>query len=194
MVLRGFVTIWSLATPPTRKSPFSLSATTLGRTRLPLSVGTTRGMRLRTCATQVFVVPRSMPRMGFSREGEPGMGSFYHTPDGRPPPGRSERGVVAVAPLLDRRDLGFRFRLRPEQRRDDERPLRCRSRPEECRVVCGRERRNGRGILELPPLVERRIAGELLHEARGLQHHPLAVARRGHERQAQVQVVLRACA
>src|SRR3990172_7499986 len=30
-------------------------------------------MRLRTCATQVLVVPRSMPRMGFSRDGEPGM-------------------------------------------------------------------------------------------------------------------------
>src|SRR3990172_5654160 len=30
-------------------------------------------MRLRTCATQVLIVPRSMPRMGFSRDGEPGM-------------------------------------------------------------------------------------------------------------------------
>src|SRR6266545_75259 len=78
MVLRGFVTIWSLATPPTRKAPFSESATTLGSTRLPLSVGTTLGMRLRTCATQVFVVPRSMPRMGFSRAGEPGIPWFYH--------------------------------------------------------------------------------------------------------------------
>src|SRR6266536_5318091 len=167
MVFFGFVTIWSLATPPTRKSPFSLSATTRGRTRLPLAVGTTRGMRLRTCATQVFVVPRSMPRMGFSREGEPGMGPFYHTPDGQPSRCRSGRDVVAVSPLLDRGDLGSRFRLRPEQRRDDERPLRRRSRPEERRVVSDRERRNHRRILELPPLVEHRIAGELLHEARG---------------------------
>ena len=29
--------------------------------RLPRSVGTTFGIRLRTCATQAFVVPRSMP-------------------------------------------------------------------------------------------------------------------------------------
>src|SRR4051794_35488548 len=67
MVLRGFTTIWSLATLPTKRSPFSLTATTLGRMSEPLSLGTTRATLLRTYATQVLVVPRSMPsRMGFS--------------------------------------------------------------------------------------------------------------------------------
>src|SRR4051794_24320917 len=67
MVLRGLTTIWSLATLPTRRSPFSLTATTLGRMSEPLSLGTTRATLLRTYATQVLVVPRSMPsRMGLS--------------------------------------------------------------------------------------------------------------------------------
>src|SRR5438067_1999121 len=67
MVLRGFTTIWSLATLPTSRSPFSLTATTLGRMSDPLSLGTTRATLLRTYATQVLVVPRSMPsRMGLS--------------------------------------------------------------------------------------------------------------------------------
>src|SRR6266849_1238758 len=53
MVLRGFTTIWSLATLPTRSAP--------------LSLGTTFAILLRTYATHVFVVPRSIPsRMGFS--------------------------------------------------------------------------------------------------------------------------------
>src|SRR6266850_5520932 len=67
MVLRGFTTIWSLATWPTSRSPFSLTATTLGRISDPLSLGTTRATLLRTYATQVLVVPRSIPsRMGLS--------------------------------------------------------------------------------------------------------------------------------
>src|SRR5712692_1142853 len=67
MVLRGFTTIWSLATLPTSRSPFSLTATTEGRMSDPLSLGTTRATLLRTYATQVLVVPRSMPsRMGLS--------------------------------------------------------------------------------------------------------------------------------
>src|SRR5712671_3570678 len=67
MVLRGFTTIWSLATLPTSISPFSETATTLGRMSAPLSLGTTRAILLRTYATHVFVVPRSIPsRMGFS--------------------------------------------------------------------------------------------------------------------------------
>src|SRR6267143_4938989 len=67
MVLRGLTTIWSLATLPTSRSPFSLIATTLGRMSDPLSLGTTRATLLRTYATQVLVVPRSMPsRMGLS--------------------------------------------------------------------------------------------------------------------------------
>src|SRR5512134_2879346 len=48
-------------------SPRSVSATTVGRIRLPRSVGTTFGMRARTWATQALVVPRSMPMMDFSR-------------------------------------------------------------------------------------------------------------------------------
>src|SRR5712664_441129 len=67
MVLRGFTTIWSLATLPTRSSPFSETATTLGRMSAPLSLGTTFAILLRTYATHVLVVPRSIPRrMGFS--------------------------------------------------------------------------------------------------------------------------------
>src|SRR5205807_1772669 len=67
MLLRGFTTIWSLATLPTRSSPFSDMATTLGRISAPLSLGTTRAILLRTYATHVFVVPRSIPStMGFS--------------------------------------------------------------------------------------------------------------------------------
>src|SRR5438094_570059 len=42
-------------------------ATTLGRISAPLSLGTTRAILLRTYATHVFVVPRSIPStMGFS--------------------------------------------------------------------------------------------------------------------------------
>ena len=67
MVFFGFTTIWSFATPPIRRSPLSLRATTDGSMRLPRSVGTTLGMRFRTEATSVLVVPRSMPTMrGFS--------------------------------------------------------------------------------------------------------------------------------
>src|ERR1700757_4447568 len=67
MVLRGFTTIWSLATLPTSRSPFSLTATTLGRMSEPLSLGTTRATLLRPDATPGVVVARSMPsRVGFS--------------------------------------------------------------------------------------------------------------------------------
>ena len=45
----------------------SLTATTLGRMSEPLSLGTTRATLLHTYATQVLVVPRSIPsRMGLS--------------------------------------------------------------------------------------------------------------------------------
>src|SRR5438132_8040767 len=67
MVLRGLTTICSFATFPTSRSPLSLTATTLGRMSEPLSLGTTRATLLRTYATQVLVVPRSIPsRMGLS--------------------------------------------------------------------------------------------------------------------------------
>src|SRR5919106_4037260 len=63
MVFFGFVTIWSFATPPTIRSFFALTATTDGRIRFPRSVGTTLGILLRTEATQMLVVPRSIPMM-----------------------------------------------------------------------------------------------------------------------------------
>ena len=50
-------------TAPTSRSPLSDWAITLGRIRLPLSVGTHRGTRPFTYATHVFVVPKSMPRV-----------------------------------------------------------------------------------------------------------------------------------
>src|SRR5207245_7454493 len=51
----------------TNRSPFSETATTLGSISALLSLGTTRAILLRTYATHVLVVPRSMPsRMGFS--------------------------------------------------------------------------------------------------------------------------------
>src|SRR5512133_3216650 len=95
-------------------SPLSPSATMVGRMRLPRSVGTTFGIRLRTCATQAFVVPRSMPMMGFSR--------------GRAIPGSLARNLERhVVPARAR--LGVRLRLvrlvlrprDPEQRGDDAR-------------------------------------------------------------------------
>src|SRR5436309_2408300 len=70
MVLRGLVTTWSFAIPPMSRSPLGESATTEGRIRLPLSVGTTLGTRFLTDATRVLVVPRSIPMMrGFSATG-----------------------------------------------------------------------------------------------------------------------------
>src|SRR5712671_671986 len=70
MVLRGLTTIWSLATFPTRRSPFSDMATTDGRMSAPRSLGTTFAILFRTYATHVLVVPRSIPsRMGFSAMG-----------------------------------------------------------------------------------------------------------------------------
>src|SRR5512133_188423 len=72
MVFLGLVTIWSLATPPTTTSPLAEVATTDGRIQFPRSVGTTLGIRLRTEAAHVFVVPRSMPTMRcFSAMGRP---------------------------------------------------------------------------------------------------------------------------
>src|SRR5690242_17848467 len=88
MVFFGFTTIWSLAIFPMSRSPFSLSATTDGRTRLPLSVGTTFGMRFRTDATRVLVVPRSIPTMrGFSD-----MGSSPRLYAGEAPPSNTPAG------------------------------------------------------------------------------------------------------
>src|SRR6266568_2936062 len=189
MVFLGFVTIWSFATPPTRYSPFAESATTLGRTRLPLSVGTTRGMRFRTCATQVLVVPRSMPRMGFSRADEAGMGlRFYHDRFDQPSRAGLERHVVTAVPTLAHLGYALLSRL-AEQGRNDARALGRRLRGEERWIVRRGEREAGTGLVELPPLVEDRVARELLHEARRLQHHPLAVARRGHDGEAQVELV-----
>src|SRR3990172_959849 len=157
MVFRGFVTIWSLATPPTRKSPFSESATTLGSTRLPLSVGTTRGTRLRTCATQVLVVPRSMPSMGFSRAVEPAILVVLPRPS---------EGDVVPSPLLA---IGRRLVGPPpaalEEGGHGESAVRRGPRPQAGGLVSGPERDRGPGLVELPAFVERRIPGQLLEEA-----------------------------
>src|SRR5215469_345899 len=90
MVFFGFTTIWSFAIFPIRRSPFSLSATTEGRTRFPRSVGTTLGIRFRTEATRVLVVPRSIPTMrGFSDMGgvEPSTLLGEPSPSNTPPRG-----------------------------------------------------------------------------------------------------------
>src|SRR5512147_1532483 len=176
MVFLGLTTSWSFATAPTRMSPFSPRATTVGRIRLPLSVGTTRGIRLRTWATHALVVPRSMPTMGFSRFAAMSPGSLARIR------GASERDVL-VFPVLEGAG-GRRDRL-PEERRDGPRvPQRGR------RGRRGRERRRRAGLVELPALQEFRLPRQLLQEARRLEHHPLAIARRGHHRIGEVQLVL----
>ena len=45
-------------------------------------------------------------------------------------------------------------------------------------------------VVELPAVAERWLGRQLLEEARGLHHHPLAVARRRHHRVGQVELVL----
>ena len=60
-VLLGFVTAWRLAGWPTRRSPSSWMATTLGVVRAPSAFSTTLGALPSMMATHEFVVPRSMP-------------------------------------------------------------------------------------------------------------------------------------
>src|SRR5580698_2377232 len=61
MVFSGLVTAWRLAICPTRTSPFSSHATTLGVVRDPSSLTITLGSRPSMIATTLLVVPRSIP-------------------------------------------------------------------------------------------------------------------------------------
>src|SRR5205823_9356013 len=61
MVRRGLVIAWRLAGSPTRRSPLSVKATTLGVRRLPSWLGMTLASLPSITATTEFVVPRSIP-------------------------------------------------------------------------------------------------------------------------------------
>src|SRR5689334_21100554 len=61
MVLCGLVIAWRFAGSPTLRSPFFRKATTDGVVRRPSSLAITTGSFASITATQLFVVPRSMP-------------------------------------------------------------------------------------------------------------------------------------
>src|SRR6476646_703075 len=61
IVLCGFVMAWRLAGSPTFLSPFFKKATTDGVVRLPSSLAITTGSLPSITATQLFVVPKSIP-------------------------------------------------------------------------------------------------------------------------------------
>src|SRR4028119_2481078 len=61
MVLSGFVTAWRLAGWPIRRSPSLVKATTLGVVRAPSEFSMTLGLPPSITATQLLVVPRSIP-------------------------------------------------------------------------------------------------------------------------------------
>ena len=61
MVFWGFVMAWRLAGSPTLRSPFFKKATTEGVVLRPSSFAITTGSLPSITATQLFVVPRSMP-------------------------------------------------------------------------------------------------------------------------------------
>src|SRR6188768_1158563 len=60
-VRSGLVTAWRLAGWPTRRSPSSVIATIDGVVRAPSEFSMTLGVEPSMTATQLFVVPRSMP-------------------------------------------------------------------------------------------------------------------------------------
>ncbi len=60
-VRSGFVTAWRLAGWPTRRSPSSVNATIEGVVRAPSEFSITLGVEPSITATQLLVVPRSMP-------------------------------------------------------------------------------------------------------------------------------------
>ena len=62
-VLNGLVMACRFAICPTRRSPSSVKPTTEGVVRLPSRFGITCGVVTSTTATQLLVVPRSMPRI-----------------------------------------------------------------------------------------------------------------------------------
>ena len=57
----GLVTAWRFATWPTMRSPVLENATTLGVVRAPSALGMTTASPPSMTATQLLVVPRSMP-------------------------------------------------------------------------------------------------------------------------------------
>ena len=61
MVRSGLVMAWRFATWPTRRSPVFVKPTTLGVVRAPSALAMTTGSPPSITATQLFVVPRSMP-------------------------------------------------------------------------------------------------------------------------------------
>src|SRR5262245_29212880 len=61
MVRFGFIVAWRLAGSPTRRSPLSVNATTLGVSRLPSWLAMTLTSPPSMTATTELVVPRSMP-------------------------------------------------------------------------------------------------------------------------------------
>src|SRR5678816_2879001 len=61
MVLFALVTPWRLAGAPTRISPLSVYATTEGVVRAPSLFSMTFGLPPSMTATQLLVVPKSMP-------------------------------------------------------------------------------------------------------------------------------------
>src|SRR4051812_209290 len=60
-VASGFVMAWRFAICPTRRSPASVNPTIEGVVRLPSELGMTTGSPPSMTATQLLVVPRSMP-------------------------------------------------------------------------------------------------------------------------------------
>jgi hypothetical protein len=61
MVLSGLMTAWRLATWPTRRSPFLLTATMLGVVRPPSALAMMVGWPPSMTAMAELVVPRSIP-------------------------------------------------------------------------------------------------------------------------------------
>src|SRR5215469_9419091 len=61
IVFSELVMAWRLATSPTSRSPFLVKATTEGVVRLPSELGMTTGSPPSITATQLLVVPRSIP-------------------------------------------------------------------------------------------------------------------------------------
>src|SRR5690606_17279945 len=61
MVLTGLVIAWRLAGSPTLRSPFFIKAITEGVVRRPSSLAITTGSLPSITATQLLVVPKSIP-------------------------------------------------------------------------------------------------------------------------------------
>src|SRR5438105_9431317 len=108
-VASGFVMAWRLAICPTRRSPASVKPTIDGVVRLPSEFGMTTGSPPSITATQLLVVPRSMPMtLGiYGALPDP----FYLKAGGGPkfPRRRPAWAISALSPTLGVR-RGRRFR------------------------------------------------------------------------------------